>query len=160
MKNLSILAGLALAAAVLVPAAAHAQTANGGLKGITNFGLQIERLDADSAACNITETVIVKAVRAGSKGTPFKYNGYNYVLKVSVSTLFRGLECFSSVDISAYYQGRVVLPEYPKGAYSKVVLWEEGTVVISHRKTNGGEIAKIIENMTRAMVEDWKRDNS
>ncbi len=160
MKNLSIMAGFALAVAVVAPAGSPAQTANGGLKGITNFGLQIERLDADSAACNITETVIVKAVRAGSKGTPFKYNGYNYVLSVSVSTLFRGVECFSSVDVAAYYQGRVVMPEYPKGAYSKVVLWQDGTVVISHRKTNGGEIARIIEEMTRGMVEDWRRDNS
>jgi hypothetical protein len=160
MNILRTLAGIVLAISVLAPLAAHAQTANGGLKGITNFGLQIERLDSDSAACNITETMIVKAVRAGSKGTPFKYNGYNYIFKVSVSTLFRGLECFSSVDVAAYYQGRVALPEYPKGAYSKVVLWEDGTVVISHRKTNGSEIAKIIEKMTRAMVDDWRRDNS
>ncbi len=160
MKILGISAGIALSIAILAPIAAHAQTASGGLKGIKNFGLQIERLDADSAACNVTETMIVKAVRAGSKGTPFKYNGYNYVFSVSVSTLFRGVECFSSVDVAAYYQGRVVMPEYPKGAYSKVVLWQDGTVVISHRKTNGGEIAKIIEDMTRGMVEDWKRDNS
>ncbi len=160
MQRLKILTLAGLAVAILGSAAVGAQTANGALKGMVNPGLQIETLDSDNAACDITEARLVRAVKDGTADTPFKFNGYNYNLYIRISSLFRAGECFSSVDVAAYYQGRLPMPAYPGGAYSKVVLWESGTVLVSRREKHGREISVIVENLMRSMVVDWKRDNS
>ena len=148
-----------LGAGILFPGAASAQTANGALKGMENPGLQIESLDADNAACNITETRLVNAVKAGSRGAPFQFNGYKYTLYVRTSSLLRAGECFSSVDLVAYYQGRLPMPAHANGLYSKVVLWERGTVLVSRRERHGTEISSVVETMMRSLVRDWKKDN-
>jgi hypothetical protein len=160
MQQLKILILTSLAAVILGSAAVSAQTANGALKGMENPGLQIETLDNDSAACNITKARLVRAVKDGTVDTPFEFNGYNYNLYIRISSLFRAGECFSSVDVAAYYQGRLPMPAYPGGAYSKVVLWERGTVLVSRRELHGREVSIIVENLMRSLVIDWKRDNS
>lgn len=139
---------------------AGAQTVDKSLKGVGNFELLIEELDDDSATCGITKRGIARAVKKGAKGAPFKIGGENYNLYVNVLTLPRDGNCFSSVRIQAYYYGEVVLPNYPKGNFAEVALWENGTITITGKSEHGKDVNKWVTELTRKLVEDWEQDNS
>ncbi len=140
--------------------AAAAQTIDGSLKHVMSFELLIEELDADSATCGITEGRLIKAVKAVTRGAEFNLKGNDYTLYVRVSTLPQDGSCFSAIDMEAYYYGELPLPNYPKGNHAEVVLWENGTILITEQGDHGKEISDTIKALTADLVEDWELDNS
>lgn len=156
-----IITGLAALAALSAAAAgAQAQTIDESLRGVTRFDILVEQLDADSAACGITEDGLAGAVRAAARGAGFALDGYDYTLYVRVNTLPKRGDCFSSVDMEAYYYGRLALPNFPQGNNAEVVLWENGTILISPQGRHGRDVGEIVQRFTRDLVNDWIKDNS
>lgn len=98
---------------------AAARTLDGSLKHVMSFELPIVELDVDSAARGIAEGWLVKAVRAATRGARFDLKGDDYTLYVRISTLPRDGICFSPIDMEAYYDGELPLPNYPKGNHAK-----------------------------------------
>lgn len=151
---------VALVALLAVPAGAGAQTIDHSLRGVTSMDVLIEQLDSDSAACGISEDSLTRSVTQGAHGAGFSLNGYDYTLYVRVNTLPKNGDCFSSVDMEAYYYGAVVMPNFPKGNNAEIVLWESSTIVISPQGDHGGDVNEIVLGFTRMMAADWIKDNS
>ena len=139
---------------------ASAQTEDKSLRHVNSFELLIEQLDDDSATCGITEGKLIKAVKSAASGAPFNFKGNAYTLYVRVSTLPEGNKCFSSIDMQAYYYGELVLPNYPKGNFAEVVLWENGTIFVSQRSRHGGDVTDTVEQLVDDLVQSWHGDNS
>ena len=139
---------------------ASAQTVHGTLRGVTNFEIAIEPLDADARACGINGADLVKAVRNGSQKAGFNLDGYDYSFYVRISSLPRETDCFSSIDVEVRYVGKLPLPDYPKGNRVRVVLWSNGTIIISPRNQHGREVTAVLTLLVEGMAEDWIQDNS
>lgn len=139
--------------------AAAAQMQEGLLHGVKRLSLFVLPLDNDSAACGIVESRIRQAVTEASEQAPLSLDGKEYVLFVRTSSLPREDECFSSIDLGVYWQGKVTLPEFPDGNGARVRLWENGTIVISTRKRHWDEVEIILKRLFRGMVSAWRADN-
>lgn len=152
--------GAALSALLAAPAGAGAQTVDTSLRGVTGMDVLVEQLDSDSAACGVTEAGLERSVALGARGAGFTLGGYDYTLYVRVNTLPRNGDCFSSIDMEAYYYGRVAMPNFPQGNNAEIVLWESSTIVISPQGQHGRDINRIVADFTRMLAEDWIKDNS
>lgn len=159
MDRISTLAAALLALVAAAPMAG-AQTIDHSLRGVTKLDVLIEQLDSDSDACGITESGLERAVAKGARGAGFTLDGYDYTLYVRVNTLPRNGDCFSSVDMEAYYYGEVVMPNFPQGNNAEIVLWESSTIVISPKGQHGADISGIVADFTRMLADDWNKDNS
>jgi hypothetical protein len=161
MKVTRITVMIAAALLCLGASRATAQTEGGLLNGVERLNLFVMPLDTDSETCGITEmkirTVIGEAIADTAK--PLSLDGRDYVLFVRLSSLPKGKDCFSSVDLGVHWEGRVRLPEYPDGSRAKVKLWENGTIVISLRKDHWLEVASILEHLVRGLASAWHADN-
>ncbi len=155
---ISIFGAMILALATVGTAAA--QTEDRSLRHVKSFDLLIEQLDDDSAACGITEGKLIKAVMSATSGAPFDLKGNAYTIYVRVSTLPEGDNCFSSVDMQAYYYGELKLPNYPKGNFAEVVLWQNGTIFVTPRGQHGSDVVETVEALTNDLVKNWNGDNS
>lgn len=152
-----------IAAALLglgVPRAA-AQGQGGLLYGIEHLDLFVMPLDADSETCGVTETKIRTAIATAvaDAAKPLSLDGRDYVLFVRLSSLPKGKDCFSSIDLGVHWEGSIPLPEYPAGSRAKVKLWENGTIVISSRKDHWLEVSGILEHLVRGLASAWRADN-
>jgi hypothetical protein len=152
----AVIFGLALCAAN----GASAQTIYGTLRGGTNFEIAVEPLDADARACGVSEARLAEAVRNGSEKAGFNLDGYDYSIYVRISSLPRGSDCFSSIDVEVRYVGKLPLPEYPNGNRVRAVLWSNGTIIISPRNQHRREVASVITLLVKGLAEDWIQDNS
>jgi hypothetical protein len=152
----AVIFGLVLCAAN----GASAQTVYGTLRGVTNFEIAVEPLDADARGCGVSEAKLTEAVRSGSKNAGFNLGGYDYSIYVRISSLPRESDCFSSIDVEVRYVGKLPLPEYPNGNQVRAVLWSNGTIIISPRNQHGREVASVITLLVKGLVEDWIQDNS
>lgn len=159
MGRISTIAA-ALLALLAAPAGAGAQTIDNSLRGVTSMDVLIEKLDSDSAACGISEDALTRSVTQGAQGAAFTLDGYDYTLYVRVNTLPRNGDCFSSVDMEAYYYGAVAMPNFPKGNNAEIVLWESSTIVVSPQGQHGGDVNEIVRGFTRMLAADWIKDNS
>ena len=160
ITKLAISISGAMIIALATVGTAAAQTEDKSLRHVKSFDLLIEQLDDDSATCGITEGKLVKAVMTATNGAPFDLNGNAYTIYVRVSTLPEGDNCFSSVDMQAYYYGELKTPNYPKGNFAEVVLWQNGTIFVSPRGRHGGDVTETIEALTNDLVQSWNGDNS
>ena len=148
--------GLALCAAN----GASAQTIHGTLRDVDNMEIAVEPLDADARACGQRVADLTEAVKKGADGSGITLSGYDYELYLRVSSLPRETDCFSSIDVEVRYSGKLPLPSYPNGNRVRVVLWSNGTIIISPRNQHGAEVADVVTYLVKGMVEDWIRDNS
>jgi hypothetical protein len=148
--------GLALCAAN----GASAQTLHGTLRGVTDFEIAVEPLDADANACGVREAKLVEAVKNGSENAGYSLGGYDYSIYVRISSLLRESDCFSSIDIEVRYVSKLPLPNYPNGTQIRAVLWSNGTIIISPRNQHGREVVSVITLLVKGLAEDWIRDNS
>lgn len=150
----------ALTALLAGATGAGAQTIDGSLRGVASMDLLVEQLDADSAACGITHDGLSRSALRGAEGAGFTLDGYDYTLYLRVNTLPRSGDCFSSIDMEAYYYGEVVMPNWPQGNDAEVVLWERSTILISPQGQHGGDVNRIVREFTRRLADDWRKDNS
>lgn len=150
---------LIAAVAMLGMHSARAETDAGALRDVENLFLEIAPLDEDSGLCGITRNRIAQSVRREVAETPLKLDGVRHILLIRVSSLPKDGECFSSIDLGAYYKGKLALPDRPDGQ-GKVVLWENGTIVISPRSQHWTEVENILQHLMRGFVADWRGDNA
>jgi len=161
MKFNGITVILATALLCLGAGRAGAQTEGGLLYGVERLDMFVMPLDADSETCGVTETKIKATVgkAVAEIGAPLSLDGRDYVLFVRLSSLPKGGDCFSSIDLGVYWEGSVPLPDYPDGSRAKVKLWENGTIVISSRRDHWLEVAGILEHLARGLASAWRADN-
>ncbi len=138
---------------------AAAQTIDGTLAGISRLALQIEPLDADADECGIDRNLLADAVSVEAESGGLTVGGYDFMLYLRISSLPRGGDCFSSVDMEVRYFGTMPLPGQPEGTRVRGVLWSNGTIFITPRRQHGEEAAGIVRSLTRALIEDWLIDN-
>lgn len=156
----NMITAAALFALLAIAPEAGAQTIDNSLRGVTKLDVLVEQLDGDSAACGITESGLERAVDRGAKGAGFTLDGYDYTLYVRVNTLPRNGDCFSSVDMEAYYYGEIVMPNFPRGNHAEIVLWESSTILISAKGQHGADVSEIVTDFTQMLAKDWLKDNS
>lgn len=142
-------------------APAAGQTEGGLLYGVEHLDLFVLPLDRDSETCGVTEkkvrAVIDRAFAETAK--PLRLDGRGHVLFVRLSSLPKGNDCFTSIDMGVYWQGRVSLPGHPDGTRAKVKLWENGTIMVSLRRDHWLEVAGILEHLVRGLSSAWRADN-
>ena len=146
--------------ALATAGAASAQTEDKSLRRVMSFDLLVEQLDEDSATCGITESKVANAVKSSSRGAPFDLRGNEYTLYIRITTVTLENKCFSNIFMEAYYYGELILPNYPKGNYAEVLLWENGLSYVSTTSDHGGDTTDYLKDLTRTFVTDWRGDNS
>lgn len=152
-------ASVAALAAMLGLPAAQAQADAAALRDVNNLFLEIAPLDQDNELCGITRKRVTQTVRREVADTPLKLGGTSHILLVRISSLPKSGECFSSIDLGAYYKGKVTLPGGHDG-HGKLVLWENGTIVIAPRSQHWTEVENILQHLMRGFVADWRGDNA
>lgn len=130
------------------------------LAGVRDFTVMIEHLDEDSAACGITGEALAEAIESETAGAPRGAGGKGVTLYLRVSTLPKDGNCFSSVDIEAYYFGVLGRSDRRAGAEAKVELWSNGTILVTRRGEHAPEVGAVIRQLVRGFMQDWRRDNS
>ena len=137
----------------------HAQTQEGLLRGVTSLDPLVLPLDRDSDTCGIQEDRVRQVLNVAAADAPFRLDGDEYVLFVRLSSLPKQGECFSSIDLGVYWEGRVGLPANPDGIRAKVKLWENGTIVISPGSQHWPEVASILRHLVGNLISTWRADN-
>lgn len=150
---------LLLAALLLAPSLAGAQTIDNKLKDVTRLALTFEPFDADSAKCGVAEGQLTGAMFREAKAIPVRFDGSIYVFQVRVSTLAQPAICFTSADIAIYRFDKVRLTGDKRDLHAKVIIWENGTILGSGPKTHGQDVARTMANLMKEFVEDWRKDN-
>ncbi len=139
---------------------ASSQAAERPLAGVGDFTLLIESLDEDSAACGITGTALKDAIESESGEASFRAGEKAVTLYLRVSTLPKDGNCFSSIDMEAYYFGVLARTDRRAGGEAKVELWSNGTILITRRGQHAPEVAGTVRQLMRGLMQDWRRDNS
>ena len=154
------LSALAVLAAVLIaPSLANAQTIDNKLKNVKRLALTFEPFDADSAKCGVYEGRLTSAMGREAKVIPIKFDGSIYVFQVRVSTLAQPEICFTSADIAVYRFDKVRLTGDKRDLYAKVIIWENGTILGSRPDRHGQDVARTMAQLMKDFVEDWRKDN-
>lgn len=159
MKCLGLAAVLAVVLLGSGSLDAAAQSGDGLLRGVTGVDPFILPLDKDSATCGIDEDRIRKALDEATAGAPFAMKGSDFVLFVRLSSLPKHGDCFSSIDLGVYWEGKVALPDSPDGVRAKVKLWENGTILISPNKIHWHEVSGILKHLVGNLISTWRADN-
>jgi hypothetical protein len=150
---------LVLAALLIVPALAGAQTIDSKLKDVKRLALTFEPFDADSAKCGVDEGRLTRAMGREAKAIPIRFDGSIYVFQVRVATLAQPAICFTSADISVYRFDKVRLTGDKRDLHAKVIIWENGTILGSGPKSHGQDVARTMANLMKEFIEDWRKDN-
>ena len=148
-----------LAALLLAPLPAGAQTIDNKLQGVTRMAMTFEPFDADSAKCGVDEGQLTGAMMREAKAIPVKFDGSIYIFQVRVSTLAQPAICFSSADIAVYRFDKVRLTGDKRDLHAKVIIWENGTILGSGPSTHGLDVAQSMAQLMRDFVTDWRKDN-
>jgi hypothetical protein len=150
---------LVLAAVLIAPSLAGAQTIDNKLKDVTRLALTFEPFDADSAKCGVDEGRLTSAMFREAKVIPVRFDGSIYVFQVRVATLAQPKICFTSADIAVYRFDKVRLTGDKRDLHAKVIIWENGTILGSGPKTHGLDVARTMARLMKDFVEDWRKDN-
>ncbi|MDH5558135.1 MAG: hypothetical protein OEZ03_12335 [Alphaproteobacteria bacterium] len=150
---------LFLAALLIAPSFAGAQTIDNKLKGVKKLALTFEPFDADSIKCGVGEGLLASAMEREAKAIPVKFDGSVYIFQVRVATLAQPAICFTSADISVYRFEEVRLSGDKRDLHAKVIIWENGTILGSSPKTHGRDVARTMADLMKAFVNDWRKDN-
>jgi hypothetical protein len=157
---ISRLSALVVLAAVLIaPSLAGAQTIDNKLKNVKRLALTFEPFDADSAKCGVNEGRLTGAMGREAKVIPIRFDGSIYVFQVRVSTLAQPTICFTSADIAVYRFDKVRLTGDKRDLHAKVIIWENGTILGSGPKTHGQDVTRTLAQLMKKFVEDWRKDN-
>ncbi len=138
---------------------AHGQTGEGLLRGVTELDPFVLPLDGDSETCGIKDANVRDVLNEAMAEAPFGLGGRDHVLFVRLSSLPKQGECFSSIDLGVYWEGRVALPGNPDGIRARVKLWEKGTILISPRSQHWNEVAGILQHLVENLKSAWLADN-
>ncbi|MDH3230423.1 MAG: hypothetical protein OEN55_11580 [Alphaproteobacteria bacterium] len=138
----------------------QAQADEGLLRGVKRVDPFVLPLDKDSATCGIEDSLVKQVLTEAAADAPFSLDGREYVLFVRLSSLPKQGECFSSIDLGVYWEGRVTLPGNTSAARAKVKLWENGTILISPRSQHWREVAAILKHLVGNLESAWRTDNS
>jgi hypothetical protein len=150
---------LVLAAVLIAPSLAGAQTIDNKLKDVKRLALTFEPFDADSAKCGVDEGRLTRAMGREAKAIPIRFDGSIYVFQVRVSTLAQPTVCFTSADIAVYRFDKVRLTGDKRDLHAKVIIWENGTILGSGPKTHGVDVARTMALLMKNFIEDWRKDN-
>jgi len=150
---------MVMAAVLIMPSLAGAQTIDNKLKDIKRLALTFEPFDADSAKCGIEEGRLTRAMGSEAKSIPIRFDGSIYVFQVRVATLAQPSICFTSADIAVYRFDKVRLPGDKRDLHAKIIIWENGTILGSGPKSHGQDVARIMADLMKEFVEDWRKDN-
>jgi hypothetical protein len=150
---------MVLAAVLISPSLAGAQTIDNKLKDVKRLALTFEPFDGDSAKCGIEEGRLTRAMGREAKSIPIRFDGSTYVFQVRVATLAQPSICFTSADIAVYRFDKVRLTGDKRDLHAKVIIWENGTILGSGPKSHGRDVARTMEQLMKEFVEDWRLDN-
>ena len=157
--NFRLSALMVLAAVLISPSLAGAQTIDNKLKDVKRLALTFEPFDGDSAKCGIEEGRLARAMGREAKSIPIRFDGSTYVFQVRVATLAQPSICFTSADIAVYRFDKVRLTGDKRDLHAKVIIWENGTILGSGPKSHGRDVARTMEQLMKEFVEDWRLDN-
>jgi len=149
-----------LAFLAISPSSADAQTIDHKLRDITRLALTYEPFDGDSTKCGVQEGNLTSAMGREVKAIPIRFDGSIYVFQVRVSTLAQPAICFTSADISVYRFDKVRLTGDKRDLHAKVIIWENGTILGSAPQTHGQDVARVMAQLMKEFVDDWRKDNS
>lgn len=150
---------LVLAALLIAPSLAGAQTIDNKLKDVTRMALTFEPFDADSAKCGVDEGRLTRAMGREAKAIPIKFDGSIFIFQVRVATLAQPTICFTSADIAVYRFDKVRLTGDKRDLHAKVIIWENGTIMGSGPKSHGQDVARTMADLMKEFVDDWRKDN-
>ena len=154
-----LLALMVLATVIFTPSPASAQTIDNKLKDVKRLALSFEPFDADSAKCGVHEGNLTSVMGREAKTIPIRFDGSIYVFQVRVLTLAQPAICFTSADISVYRFDKVRLTGDKRDLHAKVIIWENGTILGSAPKSHGRDVARVMAQLMKDFVEDWRKDN-
>ena len=150
---------MVLAAVLIAPSLAGAQTIDNKLKDVKRLALTFEPFDADSVKCGVDEGRLTRAMGREAKAIPIRFDGSIYVFQVRVATLAQPTICFTSADIAVYRFDKVRLTGDKRDLHAKVIIWESGTILGSGPKTHGLDVSRTMAQLMKEFVEDWRKDN-